>query len=143
MLPGWRTQREELKIRVSACAKLLSHTQQRECLGQFRDLEGSIFSVLFPNPFPRPLLESLKSLWLKRRRSESNRRIEVLQTSALPLGYGAGGSVRWQPAWRFSTPPLASAHRGNGVVAFLVAVARTTSKRSDPQSRVLIGHCHR
>src|SRR5205814_3386907 len=26
---------------------------------------------------------------LKRRRSESNRRIEVLQTSALPLGYGA------------------------------------------------------
>ena len=27
---------------------------------------------------------------LKRRRSESNRRIEVLQTSALPLGYGAG-----------------------------------------------------
>src|SRR5438093_13424027 len=26
----------------------------------------------------------------KRRRSESNRRIEVLQTSALPLGYGAG-----------------------------------------------------
>src|SRR2546425_11135014 len=25
----------------------------------------------------------------KRRRSESNRRIEVLQTSALPLGYGA------------------------------------------------------
>src|SRR2546427_9988596 len=27
------------------------------------------------------------------RRSESNRRIEVLQTSALPLGYGAGGNV--------------------------------------------------
>src|SRR6266480_2332638 len=27
----------------------------------------------------------------QRRRSESNRRIEVLQTSALPLGYGAGG----------------------------------------------------
>ncbi len=27
----------------------------------------------------------------KRRRSESNRRIEVLQTSALPLGYGAVG----------------------------------------------------
>jgi hypothetical protein len=27
---------------------------------------------------------------LQRRRSESNRRIEVLQTSALPLGYGAG-----------------------------------------------------
>ena len=29
----------------------------------------------------------------QRRRSESNRRIEVLQTSALPLGYGAGGNV--------------------------------------------------
>jgi hypothetical protein len=27
----------------------------------------------------------------ERRRSESNRRIEVLQTSALPLGYGAVG----------------------------------------------------
>jgi hypothetical protein len=26
----------------------------------------------------------------QRRRSESNRRMEVLQTSALPLGYGAG-----------------------------------------------------
>jgi len=26
----------------------------------------------------------------ERRRSESNRRMEVLQTSALPLGYGAG-----------------------------------------------------
>src|SRR6266480_627975 len=32
----------------------------------------------------------------KRRRSESNRRIEVLQTSALPLGYGAVGlENRW------------------------------------------------
>src|SRR5256885_17220617 len=29
-------------------------------------------------------------LAVERRRSESNRRIEVLQTSALPLGYGAG-----------------------------------------------------
>src|SRR5882724_1201690 len=28
----------------------------------------------------------------ERRRSESNRRIEVLQTSALPLGYGASAS---------------------------------------------------
>src|SRR5689334_11017629 len=27
----------------------------------------------------------------ERRRTESNRRMEVLQTSALPLGYGAGG----------------------------------------------------
>src|SRR5207249_792785 len=33
---------------------------------------------------PRALLAN------ERRRSESNRRIEVLQTSALPLGYGAG-----------------------------------------------------
>src|SRR2546426_12042187 len=32
----------------------------------------------------------------ERRRSESNRRIEVLQTSALPLGYGAGGNVSSQ-----------------------------------------------
>src|SRR2546425_4432453 len=32
----------------------------------------------------------------ERRRSESNRRIEVLQTSALPLGYGAGGNVTSQ-----------------------------------------------
>ena len=30
----------------------------------------------------------------KRRRSESNRRIEVLQTSALPLGYGANQLLR-------------------------------------------------
>ena len=28
----------------------------------------------------------------ERRRSESNRRMEVLQTSALPLGYGAGNA---------------------------------------------------
>jgi hypothetical protein len=32
----------------------------------------------------------------ERRRSESNRRIEVLQTSALPLGYGARGSKAHQ-----------------------------------------------
>ena len=32
----------------------------------------------------------------QRRRSESNRRIEVLQTSALPLGYGAGRNVNSQ-----------------------------------------------
>jgi hypothetical protein len=31
-----------------------------------------------------------KYLILRRRRSESNRRIKVLQTSALPLGYAAG-----------------------------------------------------
>jgi hypothetical protein len=33
--------------------------------------------------------EALSSCGSKRRRSESNRRMEVLQTSALPLGYGA------------------------------------------------------
>ena len=31
----------------------------------------------------------IRALLNERRRSESNRRIEVLQTSALPLGYGA------------------------------------------------------
>jgi hypothetical protein len=34
-------------------------------------------------------LAARKLLMLKRRRSESNRRIKVLQTSALPLGYAA------------------------------------------------------
>src|SRR5882672_1640515 len=40
------------------------------------------------------------SLEGERRRSESNRRIEVLQTSALPLGYGAGGLENGQNAGR-------------------------------------------
>ena len=35
------------------------------------------------------MVEALSSCGLQRRRSESNRRMEVLQTSALPLGYGA------------------------------------------------------
>jgi hypothetical protein len=35
-------------------------------------------------------LEALRACGSERRRSESNRRMEVLQTSALPLGYGAG-----------------------------------------------------
>jgi hypothetical protein len=30
----------------------------------------------------------------ERRRADSNRRMEVLQTSALPLGYGAGTSLQ-------------------------------------------------
>jgi hypothetical protein len=34
-------------------------------------------------------VEALSSCGSQRRRSESNRRMEVLQTSALPLGYGA------------------------------------------------------
>ena len=46
----------------------------------------------FPLPF-RPdglvLDQDQEDLRQERRRSESNRRIEVLQTSALPLGYGA------------------------------------------------------
>jgi Tfp pilus assembly protein PilP len=35
-------------------------------------------------------VEALSLYSSQRRRSESNRRMEVLQTSALPLGYGAG-----------------------------------------------------
>src|SRR6188508_3308259 len=45
-----------------------------------------------------------KSLRRERRRSESNRRIEVLQTSALPLGYGAGDSKRNAAQRGCSTP---------------------------------------
>src|SRR5258705_13410027 len=40
----------------------------------------------------------------ERRRSESNRRIEVLQTSALPLGYGARPS-KVTKSRRFLNPP--------------------------------------
>src|SRR2546427_8245661 len=43
----------------------------------------------------------------ERRRSESNRRIEVLQTSALPLGYGAVGVKSHQNTW-VSQPRRAS-----------------------------------
>src|SRR2546425_5505782 len=39
----------------------------------------------------------------ERRRSESNRRIEVLQTSALPLGYGAGEVITSHRRSGFST----------------------------------------
>src|SRR5205823_4854326 len=49
-------------------------------------------------------LEPRALLGNERRRSESNRRIEVLQTSALPLGYGAG-DVNSQSTWSFSTRP--------------------------------------
>src|SRR2546426_10412014 len=38
----------------------------------------------------------LSFLFFERGRAESNRRIEVLQTSALPLGYGAGRNVNSQ-----------------------------------------------
>src|SRR5437667_6300922 len=42
--------------------------------------------------YPRQRGPRHSGLLLERRRSESNRRIEVLQTSALPLGYGARAS---------------------------------------------------
>ena len=60
----------------------------------------------------------------QRRRSESNRRIEVLQTSALPLGYGAGGS-KVAACFVFLNPSSTRLACGNEVVAFLVAVPRS------------------
>src|SRR5437763_16208491 len=46
----------------------------------------------------------IRALLNERRRSESNRRIEVLQTSVLPLGYGA--VVRYSRPPRRFPPPL-------------------------------------
>ena len=46
----------------------------------------------FPDNERASNLEALSACGSQRRRSESNRRMEVLQTSALPLGYGAGDS---------------------------------------------------
>src|SRR5271169_3798929 len=43
--------------------------------------------------------------WAERRRADSNRRIEVLQTSALPLGYGAVGGRSSHRMWGFSRRP--------------------------------------
>src|SRR6184192_1262934 len=71
----------------------------------------------------------------KRRRSESNRRIEVLQTSALPLGYGAGRNVNSQPA--LGSARLAAA-RGNHltlVVAKMVAMKGHSEGRTLPDQR--------
>src|SRR5438309_6259733 len=72
----------------------------------------------------------------ERRRSESNRRIEVLQTSALPLGYGAGGSVNSQPTTSSSSvfgvkpsSPLLSGGRNGGSAA-------STSKLSPNDAEV-------
>src|SRR3989441_11277504 len=48
----------------------------------------------------------------KRRRSESNRRIEVLQTSALPLGYGARRVSNFTWEFEFLNP-----HRGHDLDA--------------------------
>ena len=39
---------------------------------------------------PERTLGHVTGCGIERRRTESNRRMEVLQTSALPLGYGAG-----------------------------------------------------
>jgi hypothetical protein len=40
----------------------------------------------------------------QRRRTESNRRMEVLQTSALPLGYGAGRNHKLAGCYRILNP---------------------------------------
>src|SRR6058998_2898910 len=58
----------------------------------------------------------------KRRRSESNRRIEVLQTSALPLGYGAGGRVRSQLTTSSARVGVQTVSTESHVVAIMVAV---------------------
>ena len=48
-----------------------------------------------PKPFPGGAWEGSKN---QRRRADSNRRMEVLQTSALPLGYGAGKTEGARPS---------------------------------------------
>ncbi len=57
---------------------------------------------------------------VERRRSESNRRIEVLQTSALPLGYGAEAS-KVTKTDHFLNPPETNAVPSNRLGAFLGA----------------------
>src|SRR5437867_11597469 len=59
----------------------------------------------------------------KRRRSESNRRIEVLQTSALPLGYGARGLGKCPELGSFSTHRRADHPERRGLLAILLALA--------------------
>src|ERR1051325_11046122 len=66
----------------------------------------------FPLPF-RPdglvLDQDQEDLRQERRRSESNRRIEVLQTSALPLGYGAAEGSKVTKTRGFLNPGLREA----------------------------------
>src|SRR5207249_1218317 len=57
----------------------------------------------------------------KRRRSESNRRIEVLQTSALPLGYGAERNVRSQLTTSSARLGVRIALQESRVVVIMVA----------------------
>src|SRR5882672_1908656 len=54
--------------------------------------------------YPRQRGPRHSGLLLERRRSESNRRVEVLQTSALPLGYGAGGKRKLAGYLAFLNP---------------------------------------
>jgi hypothetical protein len=58
-----------------------------------------------PKKMPERTLGHVRCCATKRRRTESNRRMEVLQTSALPLGYGAGaGNVtRYLTFFRINT----------------------------------------
>src|SRR2546425_5721603 len=58
----------------------------------------------------------------ERRRSESNRRIEVLQTSALPLGYGARGLGKCPQLGRFSTHRRACRVCRRRLLAILLAL---------------------
>jgi hypothetical protein len=50
---------------------------------------ANFFPITLPEVKRASIMEALSARGLQRRRSESNRRMEVLQTSALPLGYGA------------------------------------------------------
>jgi hypothetical protein len=60
-------------------------------------LRRNTFPRIFPYAEKASIMEALRSCGSQRRRSESNRRMEVLQTSALPLGYGAGRTGKLFP----------------------------------------------
>src|SRR6266576_7129483 len=74
----------------------------------------------------------------ERRRSESNRRIEVLQTSALPLGYGARAS-KVTKTRRFLNPaaPPSVLPRGRVRVDRLHPDARCLPAVARPDARAL------
>src|SRR5437764_14794857 len=63
----------------------------------------------------------------KRRRSESNRRIEVLQTSALPLGYGAERNVSSQLTKSSARVGGRTVSPQSPVVAIMVAGSKGSS----------------